>query len=189
MLGVVAVLALAQQLGAPMRISAPSALTANTGVQLAAAMAVAGVFAVSSYAGGRAVVVSTVTAGLGWVVYLVAAGLGAGAPLAGGAAAAVIGGLSQLVAGRLRVPSLAVTTTGIVPLLPGLTVYRGLFELVHGGGVRTPAMATLLQAAAIGMGLAAGVSLGTFVARPMVDRAATAGSAGRCAARPATRGE
>ena len=29
-------------------------------------------------------------------------------------------------------------------------------------------MATLLQAAGIGMGLAAGVSLGTFVARPMV---------------------
>lgn len=166
-LGVVAVLALAQQLGAPMRISAPSALTANTGVQLTAAMAVAGVFAVSSYAGGRAVVVSTVTAGLGWVVYLVATGLGAGAPLAGGAAAAVIGGLSQLVAGRLRVPSLAVTTTGIVPLLPGLTVYRGLFELVHGGGVNA-GMATLLQAAGIGMGLAAGVSLGTFVARPMV---------------------
>ena len=111
-LGVVGVLALAQQLGAPMRISAPSALTADTGVQLAAAMAVAGVFAVSSYAGGRAVVVSTVTAGLGWVVYLVASGLGAGAPLAGGVAAAVIGGLSQLVAGRLRVPSLAVTTDG-----------------------------------------------------------------------------
>ena len=163
------VLALAQQLGAPMRISAPSTLNANTGVQLAAAMAVAGVFAVSSYAGGRAVVVSTVTAGLGWVVYLVAGGLGAGAPLAGGAAAAVIGGLSQLVAGRLRVPSLAVTTTGIVPLLPGLTVYRGLFELVHGGDVgMDTAIATLLQAAAIGMGLAAGVSLGTFVARPMV---------------------
>ena len=54
--------------------------------------------------------------------------------MAGGVAAAGIGALSQLVAGRLRVPSLAVTTTGIVPLLPGLTVYRGLFELVHGGG-------------------------------------------------------
>ena len=128
---------------------------------------------------GEAVVVSTATAGLGWVVYLVAGGLGAGAPLAGGAAAAVIGGLSQLVAGRLRVPSLAVTTTGIVPLLPGLTVYRGLFELVHGGNVgMNTAIATLLQAAAIGMGLAAGVSLGTFVARPW-SPSSTAGNAGR----------
>ncbi|MHB8185226.1 MAG: threonine/serine exporter family protein [Dermatophilaceae bacterium] len=51
----------------------------------------------------------------------------------------------------------------------GLAVYRGLFEIVQrspGTGLST-GLTTLLGAAGVGMGLAAGVSLGTFLARPM----------------------
>jgi uncharacterized membrane protein YjjB (DUF3815 family) len=56
-----------------------------------------------------------------------------------------------------------------VPLLPGLVVYQGLFEIVRstpGVGLST-GLTTLLGAAGIGMGLAAGVSMGTFLARPL----------------------
>jgi uncharacterized membrane protein YjjB (DUF3815 family) len=84
-------------------------------------------------------------------------------------AALVAGFLSQVVASRLQVPALALTMAGIVPLLPGLVVYQGLFEIVR----RTPdvglstGLTTLLGAAGIGLGLAAGVSMGTFLARPL----------------------
>jgi len=58
---------------------------------------------------------------------------------------------------------------GIVPLLPGLMVYQGLFEIVRrtsDAGLST-GLTTLLVAAGIGMGLAAGVSMGTYLARPL----------------------
>ena len=56
-----------------------------------------------------------------------------------------------------------------MPLLPGLVVYQGLFEIVRstpGVGLST-GVTTLLGATGIGMGLAAGVSMGTFLARPL----------------------
>jgi uncharacterized membrane protein YjjB (DUF3815 family) len=90
--------------------------------------------------------------------------------VAASAVAALIAGfLSQAVAGRLRVPALGLSTAALVPLLPGLAVYRGLFEIVQrvpGAGLTT-GLTTLLGAAGVGMALAAGVSLGTFLARPM----------------------
>ena len=48
-------------------------------------------------------------------------------------------------------------------------MYRGLFEIVQrapGEGLST-GLTTLLGAGGIGMGLAAGVSMGTFLARPI----------------------
>jgi len=166
--GIAAVLATAQRLGVPMEISADLQLDTNPVVQVLAAAAVALAFAVSFYTGARGVVVATVTAGIGWSVYLFGAALGFGPPAASGMAALTIGGLSQLLARRLRVPALAVTTAGIVPLLPGLSVYRGLFQIVesHVEGSLGTGMTSLLGAAGVGFGLAAGVSVGTFLARP-----------------------
>ena len=167
--GIAAVLAIARRSGVPMRLTADTQLSTNTVVQVLAAMVVSGMFAVSAYAGTRAVVYSTATGGLGWLVYLGASGLGMGPVAASSLAALAAGFLSQLVASRLRVPALALSMAAMVPLLPGLAVYRGLFEIVQrsaGEGLGA-GLTTLLGAAGIGMGLAAGVSMGTFLARPM----------------------
>lgn len=167
--GIAAVLAIAQRLGVSMQLSADTELSANTVVQVLAAMVVSGLFAVSAYAGARTVVYSTVTGGLGWLAYLGATGLGMGPVAASSVAALVAGFLSQVVASRLRVPALALSMAAIVPLLPGLLVYRGLFQIVQRSpdtGLGT-GLTTLLVAAGVGMGLAAGVSMGTFLARPM----------------------
>jgi uncharacterized membrane protein YjjP (DUF1212 family) len=96
-------------------------------------------------------------------------GVGMGPVAASSLAALTAGFLSQVGASRLRVPALALSTAAIVPLLPGLAVYRGLFEIVQrspGEGLST-GLTTLFGAAGVGMGLAAGVSLGTFLARPL----------------------
>ena len=167
--GIAGVLALGQRLGVSMQFTVAAQLSTNNVVQVLAAMVVSGAFAVSAYAAPRAGFYSTLTGGLGWLAYLGAISIGMGPAAASSFAALVAGFISQLVASRLQVPSLALTMAGIVPLLPGLAVYQGLFEMVRstpGVGV-SHGMTTLLGAAGIGMGLAAGVSMGTFLARPV----------------------
>jgi len=167
--GIATVLAIARRSGASMQLTADTPLSANTVVQVLAAMVVSGMFAVSAYAGMRTVLYSTLTGGLGWLVYLGATGVGIGPVAASSLAALAAGFLSQVVASRLRVPALALSMAAIVPLMPGLMVYRGLFEIVErlpGEGLST-GLTTLLGAAGVGMGLAAGVSMGTFLARPL----------------------
>jgi uncharacterized membrane protein YjjP (DUF1212 family) len=167
--GIAGILALGQRVGVSMQFTVAAQLSTNNVVQVLAAMVVSGAFAVSAYAAPRAGFYSTLTGGLGWLAYLGAISIGLGPAAASSFAALIAGFISQLVASRLQVPSLALTMAGIVPLLPGLAVYQGLFEMVRstpGVGV-SHGLTTLLGAAGIGMGLAAGVSMGTFLARPV----------------------
>jgi uncharacterized membrane protein YjjP (DUF1212 family) len=167
--GVAVVLALASRAGVPMALSTTTQLSANLVVQLVASTAVAGCFAASAYAGLRASQVAAGIGALGWVTFSTSSTLGGGPAASSACAAAVVGLLAQVVAERLRVPTLAVTTAGIVPLLPGLAVYRGLFQLVDPApmsGLAT-GLTTLFGAAGVGMGLAIGVSLGTYAGRPL----------------------
>jgi len=169
--GIGVILAVAHRSGVSMQFTAGAQLSTNALVQVLAAMVVSGAFAVSAYAGPRAAFYSTLTGGLAWLVYLGAVHLGMGPAAASSIAALGAGFLAQLVASRLQVPALALTMAGIVPLLPGMAVYQGLFEIVR----RTPGVGladgvgTLLGAAGVGMALAAGVSMGTFLARPLHD--------------------
>lgn len=167
--GIAGILALGQRVGVSMQFTVAAQLSTNNVVQVLAAMVVSGSFAVSAYAAPRAGFYSTLTGGLAWLAYLGAISIGMGPAAASSFAALIAGFISQLVASRLQVPALALTTAGIVPLLPGLAVYQGLFEMVRstpGVGV-SHGLTTLLGAAGIGMGLAAGVSMGTFLARPV----------------------
>ena len=79
-------------------------------------------------------------------------------------AAVSIGVLSFFAANRVRVPPLVLVTAGIVPLLPGLSIYRGLALFGQGSNAGLVAMAT---AAAIAIALSSGVILGQYVAQPL----------------------
>ncbi len=165
--GIVAVLSVAQHLGVPMRVVPNQSLASDPVVQVVAAVAVSALFAVSGYTRGRGVTVAAGAGGLGWATYLTASTAGLGPAASSACAAALVGLVAQVVSDRWRVPGLVITTAGIVPLLPGLAVYRGLFQLVQQGPGQalTPGLSTLLGAAATGMGLASGISLGTFAGR------------------------
>ena len=63
-----------------------------------------------------------------------------------------------------KVPPLVVTLAGISPLLPGLTAYRGFYQLSVEG--LADGLVTVTLALAIGLALAAGVTLGQFLTRP-----------------------
>ena len=168
--GITVVLALARRLGVVMTITPDATGSADTWVQVVASAVIATAFAVSTYSSGRGAVVAAAAGGAGWVVFLLVTTLG-GRAAASGVAAFAIGSATQLVTRRVRLPVLAVTTAGIVPLLPGRSVYQGIFEIVSdpaGPGVYQ-GLGTLLGAAGVGMSLAAGVSLGSYLARLAQD--------------------
>jgi uncharacterized membrane protein YjjP (DUF1212 family) len=146
--------------------------------QIAGAVIIAVAVALFNGAGLRIIVVSaalSVIAILGYSSSLLL-GIHEGAASAVGALLASFIGI--LVARNLHVPSVAVTTAAIVPLVPGLTVFRGLLGLADSDG--TPesmlvSIAPLVLAASIGVGLAAGASLGLYLGTPL--RATLAGVA------------
>ncbi len=126
---------------------------------------VAVAFAYGSYTPLRALIPIGVTGLLGQLVYQSSVQWEIGPALSSGAAALVVGAVSYSLAGRVRVPPLVVVVSGIVPLLPGLTIYAGLLALLNQGDVY--GLFTLLSAASIGVALASGVILGEYVAQPL----------------------
>jgi len=72
------------------------------------------------------------------------------------------------VSGRLRVPPLVVIVPAVVPLLPGLAIYRGLTMLgASGNAAATNGLLAMFTAASIAVALASGVILGEYVAQPL----------------------
>ncbi|GEE01276.1 hypothetical protein nbrc107696_17220 [Gordonia spumicola] len=135
-------------------------LTRMTGAALAA-----GAFALASYAERRAIPVAF---GAGVVASGVAFGLAltqAGTIVASAAAAIVVGLVGGLAARRALTPPLVIAVAGITPLLPGLAIYRGLYGIMSGQSLE--GFGQVAAALTTGCALAAGVTLGEFLARSL----------------------
>src|SRR3546814_16048543 len=74
-------------------------------------------------------------------------------------AAFFIGLVAYGVSGRVRVPPLVIVVSTMVPLLPGLSIYRGLSLLSEAEQV-VQGMLALMTAAAVALALARGVIMG-----------------------------
>ena len=134
-------------------------------LQLLAGAAAAACFALASYATPRAVVVAGVAGGAGAVGFSALVLWGAGPIAASAVAAAVIGFSGGVISRRLRIPPLVIAVSGMVPLLPGLTTYRGLFEMAVERS--SSGLSTLMVAISTALALAAGVVLGEYLAQPV----------------------
>ena len=163
--GVLGVLALAQQVGIDLAISPKLTFSTNPVIGLLSAAAITCSFAIGSYSGLRTVLLSTAVGAGAWSVYYLLTQKGASPQWSAALAALVIGALATVLGWRLRVPSLAIATAAIVPLLPGLTVYRGIFELVNARYDPTQGGATLFGAVMIGLAIASGITLGSLPGR------------------------
>ncbi len=85
-----------------------------------------------------------------------------------GTAAFFVGLVAFAVAGRMRVPPLVVVVSAIVPMLPGISIYRGLTLLAEGGRRdSSEGLLAMVTAASVAIALAAGVILGEYVAQPL----------------------
>jgi uncharacterized membrane protein YjjP (DUF1212 family) len=121
-------------------------------------------FALASYSTLRALLVAAAAGAIGAFVYGGLVLVHFQAVSASAIAATLVGFCGGVLSRRLRVTPLVVAVSGITPLLPGLSTYRGLYQLgVEPGGN----ISTLMTAVAVGLALAAGVVLGEYLAQPV----------------------
>lgn len=168
--GIGVVLDIGSRLGVPLVISEVDALSPAPPLMMAAGAVIAGSWAVASYTPPRTLLLAAGIGalGVGTSTVLGLAGLGPAGRAFG--AALVVGVVAGVLHRRAGAPALVLTVCGITPLLPGLAIYRAMFAIVDSGELFSGAT-LLVQALAIGLALAAGVSLGEFLARNTRRRA------------------
>ncbi len=127
----------------------------------------AAAFAFACYAPRRALLPIAATAGVATLLHSVVGETGFGRTWAAAVGAFTIGVVAFGVAGRFRVPPLVVAVSSIVPLLPGLSIYRGLSLLAAGGSGTSQGIVAMMTAASVAVALASGVILGEYLAQPL----------------------
>ncbi len=141
------------------------ALISAVPMQFAAGAATSAFFALACYAQPRALVAAAISGAIGTASYGLVTSFGLDALLGSAVAAAITGFGGATMTRRLRIPTLVVVQAGVVPLLPGWTTYRGLFQLTAEGD---PAgLSTLVFASGIALALAGGVVFGEYLAQPV----------------------
>lgn len=149
----------------PGRVSLESVAVTALGAALAAAA-----FALASYAPRRVLLPVAAIAALAMVIHqLVLVPLGR--PWAAGTAAFFVGLVTYWVSGRVGAPPLVLVVPAVIPMLPGLLIYRGLSLLADGGESIPAGLLSMVTAASVATALAAGVILGELLAQPIRRRA------------------
>ncbi|WP_167880440.1 threonine/serine ThrE exporter family protein [Nocardioides guangzhouensis] len=126
----------------------------------------AAAFAFSAYSPKRVMLPIALIAGAAMVISQVVETSGFGRTWSVGLAAFFIGLVSFSVSTMVRVPPLVIVVSAIVPMLPGLSIYRGL-SLLGDDGDSAGGILALVTAASVAIALAAGVILGEYVAQPL----------------------
>ena len=144
----------------------PDRLTfAETSYQYLGALIISASFALGNHTRPAGVVATGLIGLAGYYVFLASDNLGLSAVAAYAFAGVIVGFVATLMSRVWHMPSLAIVNAGIVPLVPGLTLYNGLMALVN------PQLASggtdlLLRAILISVAIAAGASFGVLVGRP-----------------------
>lgn len=136
---------------------------ATAGVTVIGAALAATGFALASCAPFRSLIAVALVGALGQTVMVSVDTTGLGRTWGAAAAAVAIGAVCYVVSGRFRLPPLVVVVPAIVPLLPGLDIYRGLALFAAG----RDGVLQLAAAFATALALAAGVTLGQYLAQPL----------------------
>jgi len=139
--------------------------------QFTGAIIVAVAVAVFNGAGIRIILVSALLSAVTLAGYSATVAVNVHPAAASAIGALLASFLGMLIARNLHVPSVAVTTAAIVPLVPGVAVFQGLLEMVHEAGTSSTGVlasgGSLIDAAVIGIGLASGASLGLYLGTPV----------------------
>ena len=121
-------------------------------------------FALALGASWSEVTISGLTAAAGMVFYyFLVVFFGVGAVVASGFSAVAVGLAGGLLSRRYMMPPLITMIVGYTPMLPGLTLYRGMYAMLNEQLIT--GLTNLASALAISGALAAGVVFGERVAR------------------------
>ena len=129
---------------------------------------------VASYAPMRAVVVAGLVAAVAELVLIELGRAGFGQVFASGVAAVGVGLFATLSSIRRQAPALVIATAGIMPMLPGLAVFRAVFAFAVDGDTDN-GLRQMMAAIAVALALGSGVVLGEFLGSPLRYRAGRIG--------------
>lgn len=163
--GVSGGLTIAHALGVKLVNLTPGAAPYADPAQMALGGAItAAAFAFASYAPVRSLLPSAIIGAVSTTAFILCYRGGLGVSWPSAVAAVIVGLISFTIASRCRVPTLVLVVAGVVPLLPGLSIYRGL---AHLSAENPGGLIELVNAAVILLALAAGVIFGEYVAQPL----------------------
>lgn len=168
--GVVATLWVGQRLGAQGSISPTGAYVVPSLWQVLLGGLASIMFAFICHVSPRSLLACGLFGALGYGAFFYTMPVFDYYPAAATVGAFVVGVLAQLFSRVWRVPTLALITTGVVSLMPGMMLYRGLYYLINNANDATTVQAPglLLDATLTGIGLAAGSMLGAQLVRPFL---------------------
>jgi uncharacterized membrane protein YjjP (DUF1212 family) len=152
--------AIAPDIVAPALLSVP--------VRVLAGGVVAAAVALACYAPLRGIVAAGIAGAGGSAVFLLLSYAGFGLISSSFVSATLIGLAGAILSRRFRLPPLIVAMAGIIPLVPGMTTYRGFVSLVTGDAVG--GLTSLSAALATALALGAGVLCGQFLSDPVRRR-------------------
>ena len=168
--GVLIGLYISKQLGIYIAVSSDSPPLGRGDWQLIGAVIISAGYALSVQSRLASIGVAGAAGGIAWWVYIISVQYWSlSAIVASGIAAMVVGFIGTMIARFWRTPSWSLIMAGIVPLVPGLTLYNALLQIVEGtaAGSTESGSAALLNALLIALAIASGASFGIFIGRPM----------------------
>ena len=171
--GIVLVLQLMHRLEIPITISAEPVELGPLGAQFLGVAVICAGFGVWAYADLATLALAVAMGLLGWAGYTLLAVLAAGEVVANAVAALLAAFAATLVIRRSSIPSFALISAALLPLVLGLSLYNGLLQVVGtlpGQGDPAAGAATLFVAVGVAVGIASGATLGTYLGRPIADQ-------------------
>lgn len=168
-LGVIFTLWLGQKIGLPSYINPITGSASNAVLRVACAGLTAMFFGITCYAAPKAAMLAWLLGMLSQIGRLVGDSLTSFAPAAVLVPALVVGACAALAARRWNIPAAALIATGIIPQVPGMAIYRGVFFLLENPNDPTLGQASgleLMTALLTGVALAIGTSAGAMLMRP-----------------------
>lgn len=174
--GIVIGLYIARKFGVGIAIS-PNPLSTNTiPMQVIGAVMTAAGYAIATQTYARAIAWVGLIGGLSMaILYACYDRYGITIALSSGVAAMFVGLVGAIMSRFWRTPSVGIIAAGIVPLVPGLMLYRGLMQLINyppGDPQFYVALGTLFTVVTTGLAIASGATLGSMLGRPMHQKLA-----------------
>lgn len=166
-IGIGIILDLGQRVGVPLAITDPSTLSSPVTLQIIGGGLIAAAWGLASYTRLTTILVVLPVGMLSAAALLFGRGyLDLGPATSAFFAALVVGLTSGAISERVGEPNLVISVCGITPLLPGLAIYNAMFTMVEADDV-VVGTGMLIGAVGIALALAAGVTLGEFLATPL----------------------
>ncbi len=167
-LGTTVGLYIATRLGVQLSATPDRLSLAGINYQYAGAAVLAASFALGNYARPIGIIGSGLAGFLSLYVTLVLMDIGAGLIAASGVAAVVVGVAASILSRTIKIPAIAIMSAGIIPLVPGLTLYSALHYISQSAPNTSDfdtGVALLLRALLIAVVVAAGVTFGSLLGR------------------------